>query len=496
MKNFTSFIVLMLIVLAISAQKNPTSPCPATVTDYDGNKYNVIQLGGRCWMKENLRTTHYADGKEATGYHANYNKDNDATYGLLYSWKTAKGFERGKQGICPYGWYLPSDWEWQQMEIEAGLDKNLANTMNGRGDFSANLCGNRGWETSSQYYARAPGNVSNIKPTTRFSALPAGDGDNYLFGESLTFSRYANFWTGTEYDKNNALYRQLYYYSPMVYRKKAKKDRHFSVRCVSVLEEDDGKEGVVYNSTNENEKASSESGHLSSEDETREEEPVFEKANTSDTLAVYDNGFLLHKLWTSTANKNVVSVVMSEPGKGVYRGLLYLRNVKQPTDILNSRSIDCQHLAGGYEKFDEEYGDYIERISYCSTSDWGTIAKTWESPKWRKITDEEEKYDKRSYIVQQQQGIAYYYKTSFTFYKDGTGYQTFTVAPELIAQQIRTGYSNGLSGDDRRTGSSIRGGYKFTIKKRYGNQSRSERMETKSGTRAENTGTAKKIQTL
>lgn len=458
MKQIIVSLLYLLTTFCLVAQNSSINLCPTSVTDFDGNKYNVVKLGGRCWMKENLRTTHYSDGAEATSYHVNYNKDNDVTYGLLYSWNAAKGFERGKQGVCPDGWYLPSDWEWQQMEIEAGLDKNLANTMNGRGDFSANLCGNRGWETSTQYYTRAPGNVNNIKPTTGFSALPAGDGDNYLFGESLTFSRYANFWTGTEYDKNNALYRQLYYYSPMVYRKKAKKDRHFSVRCVSMFEDE---EEIAYNSTNE--KSSSESDHLPSEDETSEEEPVFEKANTSDTLAVYDNGYVLHKLWTSTVNKNVVSVVMSEPGEGVYRGFLYLRNIEKPTDILNSRSIDCQHLAGGYERYDEEYGDYMERIVYCSMSDWGTIAKTWECPKWRKITDEEEKYDKRLYMVQQMQGIAYYYKTSFTFFKDGTGYQTFTVAPELIAPQINTGYSNGMTGLNRRTGSSIRGGYKFTI---------------------------------
>ena len=463
MRKFTFTMVLMLSIIFATAQKQSGVPCPVSVVDYDGNSYNTLYLGGRCWMKENLRTTHYADGKEATGYHANYNKDNDATYGLLYSWKTAKGFERGKQGICPEGWYLPSDWEWQQLEIAAGLDEKEANDMGLRGNFAPNIRNTTGWR--SQSADNLPSYLQNDIPvreclscnTTGFSALPAGEGDEYYF------SRGAFFWTGTEFDNSIALCRQVWYNSSMVYRKKAKKDRHFSVRCVSVLEEDDGKEGVAYNSTNENEKASSESGHLSSEDETSEEEPVIEKANTSDTLAVYDNGFVLHKLWTSTANDNVVSVVMSEPGEGVYRGLLYLRNVKQPTDILNSHSIDCQHLAGGYERYDEEYGDYIERISYCSPSDWGTIAKTWECPKWRKITDEEEKYDKRLYIVQQQQGIAYYYKTSFTFYKDGTGYQTFTVAPELIAQQIRTGYSNGLSGDDRRTGSSIRGGYKFTI---------------------------------
>ena len=39
-------------------------PCPnaTTVTDYDGNIYNTVILGNQCWMKENLRTTHYSDG--------------------------------------------------------------------------------------------------------------------------------------------------------------------------------------------------------------------------------------------------------------------------------------------------------------------------------------------------------------------------------------------------------------------------------------------------
>lgn len=39
-------------------------PCPGLpiVTDYDGNAYNTILLGQQCWMRENLRTTHYSDG--------------------------------------------------------------------------------------------------------------------------------------------------------------------------------------------------------------------------------------------------------------------------------------------------------------------------------------------------------------------------------------------------------------------------------------------------
>jgi hypothetical protein len=41
-------------------------PCPGsisiTITDYDNNIYNTVQTGSQCWMKENMRATHYSDG--------------------------------------------------------------------------------------------------------------------------------------------------------------------------------------------------------------------------------------------------------------------------------------------------------------------------------------------------------------------------------------------------------------------------------------------------
>jgi PKD repeat protein len=32
---------------------------PETVTDYDGNEYIVVLIGGQVWMAENLATTHW-----------------------------------------------------------------------------------------------------------------------------------------------------------------------------------------------------------------------------------------------------------------------------------------------------------------------------------------------------------------------------------------------------------------------------------------------------
>jgi len=33
-----------------------------TITDFDGNIYNTVQIGSQCWMQQNLKATHYANG--------------------------------------------------------------------------------------------------------------------------------------------------------------------------------------------------------------------------------------------------------------------------------------------------------------------------------------------------------------------------------------------------------------------------------------------------
>ena len=108
-------------------------PCPnaTIVTDYDGNNYSTVLIGTQCWMAENLRTTHYANGViipmvnstygETTDpycYEPNNNGSNVSTYGYLYNWHAVMHGESssnanpsGVQGVCPTGWHVPSDAE-------------------------------------------------------------------------------------------------------------------------------------------------------------------------------------------------------------------------------------------------------------------------------------------------------------------------------------------------------------------------------------------------
>lgn len=111
-----------------------------TVTDYDDNIYNTITIGTQVWMAENIRTTHYSDGRAinlVTGnswlpsdyYYTKaycwYNDDSTTyakTYGALYTWGaamdgawTSNSIPSGVQGVCPLGWHVPSYGEWEIM---------------------------------------------------------------------------------------------------------------------------------------------------------------------------------------------------------------------------------------------------------------------------------------------------------------------------------------------------------------------------------------------
>ena len=104
--------------------------CPF-IQDIDGNIYLTVKIGegveANCWMAENLRSTRFADGRPLTNIYQ-YDcpeypnvESNVSTFGLLYDWYDAmdSNIVRNRsgvmQGICPNGWHIPSDAEFNAL---------------------------------------------------------------------------------------------------------------------------------------------------------------------------------------------------------------------------------------------------------------------------------------------------------------------------------------------------------------------------------------------
>jgi uncharacterized protein (TIGR02145 family) len=100
---------------------------PSTVSDIDGNTYNLVRIGTQLWMKENLKTTKYKNNTTITkatsesmwcsstdGLYGWYNGDisNKSIYGALYNFIAVS-----TGNLCPDGWKVPSDAEWNTLEI-------------------------------------------------------------------------------------------------------------------------------------------------------------------------------------------------------------------------------------------------------------------------------------------------------------------------------------------------------------------------------------------
>jgi uncharacterized protein (TIGR02145 family) len=127
----------------VSPPPAPSFTCgTSTVTDIDNNIYNTVLIGNQCWTKQNLRVRKYNDGSAITfdtsggttgdvgetwtvqtvGAHTLYGHDSTSTptsnltnYGYLYNWYAVSDV----RNICPTGWRVPSDSDWNKLVIFA-----------------------------------------------------------------------------------------------------------------------------------------------------------------------------------------------------------------------------------------------------------------------------------------------------------------------------------------------------------------------------------------
>lgn len=231
----------------ITGTGNDGQPCTvaATVTDVDGNMYNTVQIGNQCWMKENLRTTHYAGSTEiplgssathhdyaAQRYYPNNNAELVGTYGYLYNWaavmngaSSSTANPSGVQGICPNGWHVPSDAEWTELTDYVSSDRKMR-SYNSDDAIAKALAAQTDWEPGSD-----KGDVGydlSKNNATGFSALPAGIA-GYPF---VTFGNSGYYWTATYAGYDRAYCRSFHSGNEDVNKDSWLTENGLSVRCV------------------------------------------------------------------------------------------------------------------------------------------------------------------------------------------------------------------------------------------------------------------------
>jgi uncharacterized protein (TIGR02145 family) len=183
----------------------------------DGQSYKTCGIGKQVWMAENLNYS--VPGKST--YYNNDSLSYAETYGRLYEWIDVLYADN----CCPSGWKMPSDEDWEQVELFLGIHDDSVERIGWRGKTQGGMLKERGtdhWQPE------------NILATDRFnfSALPGGL-EYYDFSEFENLYSDAYFWTSTNTYKNLVYYRRLSYNSGCIYRNKDLFwNNRLSIRCL------------------------------------------------------------------------------------------------------------------------------------------------------------------------------------------------------------------------------------------------------------------------
>lgn len=209
-----------------------STPAPAavTVSDVDGNTYATVLINGTRWMKVNLRTTHYTNGDaivndldigDVNGIGAYGEVDDDANNAPLYGRLYNQNAVRDPRGLCPSGWHLSTDADWQTLESSLGMPTAELGSTSFRGTAQ-----NVGGKLKSQTSWNSPN--TGASDQVGFKAVPAGSwGGIGAFAPGVR----GIFWTSTVEIAWN-YYRELAFNNAGIGRNMGGLGIAYSCRCV------------------------------------------------------------------------------------------------------------------------------------------------------------------------------------------------------------------------------------------------------------------------
>jgi uncharacterized protein (TIGR02145 family) len=206
----------------------------SSMADIDGNIYSTVVIGSQEWMQENLRTLHYSNGdvipagltdsvswtSTTSGACIDYNNNpaNTSVYGKLYNWYAVAD----PSGLCPSGWHVPEDWEWNVLVkyVDPLADTNcLSCTQSLIAGSSLKEIGNSHWYIHN----------SDATNTSGFTGLPSGLRNNW--SSYIGLGEMVYWWSSTAVS-SGGISRKINAFSGAINRNDVSKLNGYSVRCV------------------------------------------------------------------------------------------------------------------------------------------------------------------------------------------------------------------------------------------------------------------------
>jgi uncharacterized protein (TIGR02145 family) len=197
------------------------------LTDAESNTYKTVTIGTQQWMAENLKVTKYNDGtaipnvtgntewqNNTTGAWAYYNNDvaNNAKYGKLYNWYAVSPTTNGNKNVCPTGWHVPTDSEWNVLTGYLG---------------GGSVAGGKMKEVGTTSWIFPNTDATN---TSLFTGLPGGSRNHY--GNYYDIGSYGYWWSSSEINSSTAWLYTLFLNYGNATRNLYDLNYGLSVRCL------------------------------------------------------------------------------------------------------------------------------------------------------------------------------------------------------------------------------------------------------------------------
>ena len=215
---------------------NEFSGQAGTFTDSrDGQEYKWVRISDQIWMAENLNSGMIVKGKNdqkdngiIEKYCIKYDPYKCKIYGGFYTWNEMMLYSNGGNyhGICPNGWHVPSDEEWNKLEmfVESDTYKNYEYFQ--KADWRGHNTGKK--LKSKEFWVTSTSNSDDFG----FRVIPSGCP---TCGGHEKPGKYAYFWSSTFYNNNprkSPIMRMFSYKQNGIFRRVRIRRDLLNVRCI------------------------------------------------------------------------------------------------------------------------------------------------------------------------------------------------------------------------------------------------------------------------